>query len=148
MANHESELQVPNLFGREPYTVSQLGDENVFYRISVNPEELEGFDESVLSKELVAGAVARTLEGMKYHGASALGLDLDSMFGRIHATGHIYAALDVGANILNDLAPRDDGLTWREWLRAEFPNAIAAVYIDRPDIVKLAREQMGDDILF
>lgn len=145
MTNHEHERQPEPLFGKEPYTKKLWGNgpEHTFQRVTVNSEALEGFDETILPKEAVASILFRTIDGMKDHGASALGLDLDSMMGTIHASGHIKAAMDVGANILNDLAPRTDGVTWHEWVAAEFPNAVAAVHGAGSSAVQLAHEEMA-----
>lgn len=130
------------LFGSESTTKEWYGITSTVPLVVVNPELLDGFETHTFSKEDAAKALAHTINGMIDHGASALGLDLDSMFGIVHASGHLQAAMDVGANILNDLAPREDGQNWHQWIQTEFPNAVTAVYGYEQGHVEFARQEM------
>lgn len=143
MTVNEGEAQPQTPFGREAYTETFGGDrEYTFQRLTMNPDLLEGFDVTNVSREVVASVVLHTIRAMEKHGASALGLDLDSMAGRVHASGHLLAAMSVGVHILDDLAPRTDSLTWREWLGSEFPNAVAAVHGVGSDAQVFAQQEM------
>lgn len=140
MTSHEAPA---SLFGKGSYIANEFGMEFNRNKLVVDPEQLSGFDTEIMSLNVVAGILEITMDGMRNHGASALGLDLDSLFGRIHASGHIEAAFDVGASILDGYAPRNDDTTWHEWIKAEFPNAIAALYGEDSDIVEIARQEMS-----
>jgi hypothetical protein len=114
-------------------------------QIEVNPELLAGFDIGDVSRETVATILSHTMNGVRKHGASALGLDLDSMRGSMYARGHIDAVIGVGASILNEVAARNDGVTWEEWIKTEFPNTIAALYGEGSDKHLIAQDVVAGD---
>ena len=132
---------------RTPFTVVSLtqsisGHDYEVKRIQAISELLEGFDDTAVSIEVVAAVVSHTINGMIDHGASALGLDMDSTFGRIHASGHLAAAMGVGVSILVEVAPRTDDSTWDSWIREEFPVAVSQIWGVESLPAQLAQEQM------
>ena len=143
MAHYESDPQPAPLFGKQPFEVEYFDSVQTYYRLSVNAEALEGFNADIVSKEVVAEVVLQTLNGMKDHGAAGLNLDIDSINGIASAGGKVFAAMDVGANILNTIAPRVDGIDWHDWLKTEFPNSIAVIYGEDSSPSQYAREMMS-----
>lgn len=146
MTSFEHEPQSVQLFTSEEYIKKYNWDntarEYTFRRVAVSSDLITGFEDTIIPKEVVAGMLSRTINGMINHGASALGLDLDSMAGRVHASGHLTAAMDIGATILNDFAPRTDEKTWHDWIKDEFPSAVAALHGDNSVVTKFTKEEM------
>ncbi len=113
--------------------------------VEVNPEMLTGFETDSLPGEIVARILTHTMNGIREHGASAIGLDLDSMRGSMAAEGHIDAAVGVGSAILDNLAPRTDGTTWEGWIREEFPDTIATLYGEGSNLHLIAKDVVSGD---
>ncbi|HEY4963218.1 MAG TPA: hypothetical protein VIH90_00795 [Candidatus Saccharimonadales bacterium] len=109
--------------------------------VRVNPRGIEGFRMGILSPNIVSVVLTDTFSEATSHGASALGLDLDSMMGRMHSEGHIDAALGLGSKILEDVAPRVDGASWSGWIREQFPNYLASRYGVGSEPHKIASER-------
>lgn len=143
MTGQEREPQTRSLFAKMPLYTDGVEDEgHRTYVLALDPEALGGFETDAFTSVMVADIIRITFNSMKKHGASALGLDLDSMFGRIHATDKLFAAMDVGATILGSYAPRTDGETWDSWMRAEFPVAMAVMYGEDSNPAQLAATEM------
>lgn len=113
--------------------------------VEVNPEMLTGFETTAVPREIVATILTHTMNGIREHGASAIGLDLDSMRGSMAAEGHIDTAVGIGSSVLEDLAPRTDGATWKEWIKEEFPGTIAALYGEGSNLHFIAKDVVDGD---
>lgn len=142
MTNREQEPHSHPVFSRVPIN-EEFFDEN-FVMLQVNPEALSGFVTETFTDYMVSIILARTIEGMKAHGAHALGLDEEPVDGQTETDAGIFAAMDVGVRILDDFAPRTDGTTWNKWLRAEFPKALAVMYGEDNGAVQLARQKLEE----
>lgn len=119
--------------------------ERIVRSVEVSPEMLSGFETDTLPKEMVATILTHTMNGIRKHGASALGLDLASMRESLYAKDNIDTAIGVGSSILDELACRTDDMSWEEWIRGEFPNTIAELYGEDSDIYLIAKDVVSGD---